>query len=103
MCAILLNRYSLTFRVQKGHYLPIFASEIYDRNAVAKSEGKPLINLQSVMIGNGYSSLMTCVLYGSLCCSNNLCSYDLAIIPADSRWSADMLHWTNQYNPLQHA
>ncbi|EJU04544.1 serine carboxypeptidase [Dacryopinax primogenitus] len=36
-----------------GRYLPIFASEVYDANLRAESEGFTPVNLQSVMIGNG--------------------------------------------------
>ncbi|KAG1863717.1 Alpha/Beta hydrolase protein [Suillus subluteus] len=42
-----------------GRYLPIFASEIYDQNEIAKAEGRPTINLQSVLIGNGITDIST--------------------------------------------
>lgn len=43
----------------KGRYLPIFASEIYDQNEIAKAEGRPTINLQSILIGNGITDIST--------------------------------------------
>ncbi|KAF8629355.1 hypothetical protein AX15_003491 [Amanita polypyramis BW_CC] len=42
-----------------GHYLPIFASEIYDQNTVALKKGRNAINLQSVLIGNGITDIST--------------------------------------------
>ncbi|KAI0260964.1 peptidase S10 serine carboxypeptidase [Gloeopeniophorella convolvens] len=42
-----------------GRYLPVFASEIYDQNSVAQAEGRPQINLQSVVIGNGITDITT--------------------------------------------
>ncbi|KAG7097430.1 hypothetical protein E1B28_004774 [Marasmius oreades] len=38
-----------------GRYLPVFASEIYDQNQIAVKEGRAenVINLQSMIIGNG--------------------------------------------------
>ncbi|KAJ3984287.1 Alpha/Beta hydrolase protein [Lentinula detonsa] len=42
-----------------GRYLPVFASEIYDQNMVAKREGRPQLNLQSVIIGNGNTGIST--------------------------------------------
>ncbi|KAF9004731.1 Alpha/Beta hydrolase protein [Cyathus striatus] len=42
-----------------GRYLPVFASEIYDQNQVALKEGNPMINLQSVLIGNGITDIST--------------------------------------------
>ncbi|TRM68590.1 peptidase S10 serine carboxypeptidase [Schizophyllum amplum] len=42
-----------------GRYLPVFASEIVDQNAVAVREGRPTINLQSVLIGNGITDIST--------------------------------------------
>lgn len=42
-----------------GQYLPVFASEIYDQNEIAKAEGRPTINLQSVLIGNGITDIST--------------------------------------------
>ncbi|KAI0069196.1 peptidase S10 serine carboxypeptidase [Artomyces pyxidatus] len=43
----------------RGRYLPVFASEIHDKNAVAEIEGRPAINLQSVIIGNGVTDIST--------------------------------------------
>lgn len=45
----------------QGRYLPVFASEIYDQNQVALRQGRPTINLQSVLIGNGITDISTCV------------------------------------------
>ncbi|THV00557.1 alpha/beta-hydrolase [Dendrothele bispora CBS 962.96] len=42
-----------------GRYLPVFASEIYDQNQVAKREGRSVLNLQSVLIGNGNTGRST--------------------------------------------
>ncbi|KAK0467717.1 peptidase S10 serine carboxypeptidase [Desarmillaria tabescens] len=42
-----------------GRYLPVFASEIYDQNQIAKVEGRPTLNLQSVLIGNGITDIST--------------------------------------------
>jgi carboxypeptidase C (cathepsin A) len=38
-----------------GRYLPVFASEIVDQNSAAKAQGRheAVINLKSVIIGNG--------------------------------------------------
>ncbi|KAF8650965.1 hypothetical protein AX16_005001 [Volvariella volvacea WC 439] len=42
-----------------GRYLPVFASEIYDQNQVALKEGRPTINLKSIIIGNGITDIST--------------------------------------------
>ncbi|KAH7930055.1 peptidase S10, serine carboxypeptidase [Leucogyrophana mollusca] len=42
-----------------GRYLPVFASEIYDQNEIAKVEGRSTLNLQSIMIGNGITDIST--------------------------------------------
>lgn len=42
-----------------GRYLPIFASEIYDQNEIAKAEGRSTINLHSILIGNGITDIST--------------------------------------------
>lgn len=42
-----------------GRYLPVFASEIYDQNKVAVTEGRTPLNLQSVIIGNGITDIST--------------------------------------------
>ena len=47
----------------KGRYLPVFASEIIDRNGVAIREGRPTINLKSVVIGNGITDISTFVIH----------------------------------------
>jgi len=40
----------------------VFASEIYDKNQIAVQEGRPIINLQSILIGNGVTDISTLVL-----------------------------------------
>lgn len=45
--------------IHQGRYLPVFASEVYDQNQIAKAEGKPTLNLQSVLIGNGITDIST--------------------------------------------
>lgn len=42
-----------------GRYLPVFASYIHDQNGIAAAEGRPTINLQSVLIGNGITDIST--------------------------------------------
>uniref|UniRef100_D8PLX6 Carboxypeptidase n=1 Tax=Schizophyllum commune (strain H4-8 / FGSC 9210) TaxID=578458 RepID=D8PLX6_SCHCM len=42
-----------------GRYLPVFASEIIDQNAIAAQENRSPINLQSVLIGNGITDIST--------------------------------------------
>ncbi|KAF7319378.1 Carboxypeptidase [Mycena chlorophos] len=42
-----------------GRYLPVFASEIYDQNQFAQVDGRPVINLKSVLIGNGITDIST--------------------------------------------
>ncbi|KAF8317342.1 peptidase S10, serine carboxypeptidase [Clavulina sp. PMI_390] len=39
-----------------GRYVPLFASEIYDGKKRAIKEGRTPINLQSILIGNGFSN-----------------------------------------------
>ena len=41
----------------------MFASEIYDKNQIAAQEGRPIINLQSVLIGNGFTDISTSALF----------------------------------------
>jgi hypothetical protein len=41
----------------------VFASEIYDKNQIAAQEGRPIINLQSVLIGNGITDISTSALF----------------------------------------
>ncbi|PBK90881.1 peptidase S10, serine carboxypeptidase [Armillaria gallica] len=45
-----------------GRFLPLFASAVYDNNAVLRGNGRPPINLKSVMIGNGLTDSITMVL-----------------------------------------
>ncbi|KAK4687088.1 hypothetical protein P7C73_g3043, partial [Tremellales sp. Uapishka_1] len=40
-----------------GRYLPVFASAVFDQNAKLVAKGRDPINLKSVMIGNGGTSL----------------------------------------------
>ncbi|KAH7098173.1 peptidase S10, serine carboxypeptidase [Auriculariales sp. MPI-PUGE-AT-0066] len=42
-----------------GRYLPVFASAVYDANALAVAEGRAPINLQSILIGNGITDFET--------------------------------------------
>ncbi|KAJ7701794.1 peptidase S10 serine carboxypeptidase [Mycena rosella] len=42
-----------------GRYLPVFASMIYDQNQLAIAEGRPTLNLQSIIIGNGITDIST--------------------------------------------
>ncbi|KAF9033067.1 peptidase S10 serine carboxypeptidase [Hymenopellis radicata] len=42
-----------------GRYLPVFASEIYDQNTIANAEGRLVIHLDSVIIGNGITDVST--------------------------------------------
>ncbi|EJU04579.1 serine carboxypeptidase [Dacryopinax primogenitus] len=44
-----------------GRYLPVFASEIVDRNKRAPALGLQEINLKSVLIGNGITDFMTMI------------------------------------------
>ena len=55
-----------SFSSHKGRYLPIFASEVYDQNTQLVKEGRTPINLKSVMIGNGGTSVCTSSVYGIL-------------------------------------
>ncbi|KZS92410.1 serine carboxypeptidase [Sistotremastrum niveocremeum HHB9708] len=53
-----------------GRYLPVYAGAIYDHNKRLEASGvEPIINLQSVMIGNGYTDLATMIpsYYDVLC------------------------------------
>ena len=43
----------------QGRYLPVFASEVIDQNAIAKAEGRDTLNLKSVLIGNGVTDIST--------------------------------------------
>ncbi|KAG2753186.1 alpha/beta-hydrolase [Suillus brevipes Sb2] len=42
-----------------GRYIPVFAVEIYDQNAMLTAAGITPINLQSIMIGNGQTDFYT--------------------------------------------
>ncbi|KAG6375076.1 Alpha/Beta hydrolase protein [Boletus reticuloceps] len=53
------RRFHLSGESYAGRYLPVFASEIYDQNVIAKAEGRDVINLQSVLIGNGITDVST--------------------------------------------
>ncbi|KAH7106100.1 serine carboxypeptidase [Auriculariales sp. MPI-PUGE-AT-0066] len=41
-----------------GRYLPIFASEVVDQNILAQAQGRTPINLQSLIIGNGFTDFL---------------------------------------------
>jgi carboxypeptidase C (cathepsin A) len=41
----------------QGRYLPVFASEVITRNNEARKAGEKELNLQSVLIGNGFTDL----------------------------------------------
>lgn len=58
----------------------MFASEIFDQNQVALRQGRPTINLQSVLIGNGITDISTCVFAPN---ENKRSSAD--IVPTGSR------------------
>lgn len=45
--------------ITQGRYLPVFASEIYDQNQIAVAQGRPPLNLTSVLIGNGNTDIST--------------------------------------------
>jgi carboxypeptidase C (cathepsin A) len=54
---LFLTRITLMGKL-KGRYIPVFAAEIYDQNAMLTAAGITPINLQSIMIGNcGYQKL----------------------------------------------
>ncbi|KAI0736660.1 peptidase S10 serine carboxypeptidase [Fomitopsis betulina] len=42
-----------------GKYLPVFASYIHDQNRIMNAAGRDVINLQSVLIGNGITDIST--------------------------------------------
>lgn len=44
---------------KQGKYLPVFASTVWDKNQIAIKAGKPTLNLQSVIIGNGITDIST--------------------------------------------
>ncbi|KAK0444660.1 serine carboxypeptidase [Desarmillaria tabescens] len=45
-----------------GRFLPFFASAVYDNNALLRRNGRPPINLKSVVIGNGLTDSIKMVL-----------------------------------------
>lgn len=45
----------------QGRYLPVFSSEVYDQNEIAKKEGREILNLTSIIIGNGITDISTWV------------------------------------------
>ncbi|KAK7690229.1 hypothetical protein QCA50_006882 [Cerrena zonata] len=47
------NAFHMAGESYGGRYIPVFASEVYDQNAVLIQNGLTPINLTSVMIGNG--------------------------------------------------
>ncbi|KAH7101286.1 serine carboxypeptidase [Auriculariales sp. MPI-PUGE-AT-0066] len=54
-----------------GRYLPEFAAALYDANTLAVTEGRTPVNLQSVIIGNGFTTMLHMCLssYDLLCTS----------------------------------
>jgi carboxypeptidase C (cathepsin A) len=52
----------------------VFAGEIYDKNELAAAEGRPTINLKSVLIGNGITDISTSV-------QNRICKFRIKGVP----------------------
>lgn len=50
--------YSPTLR--KGRVVPVFASALLDANAAAAKEGREPVNLQSILMVNGFTNYLTC-------------------------------------------
>lgn len=57
--SLLNNRALLMCDTKKGRYLPVFASEIFDQNQISAAEGRQIINMTSVLIGNGNTDIST--------------------------------------------
>ncbi|KAI9454327.1 serine carboxypeptidase [Russula earlei] len=57
-----------------GRYIPLFASVVYDQNALLAGKGLTPINLKSIIIGNGYTdpSTMTDGYYYMTCTPSSL-------------------------------
>lgn len=54
-----------------GRYIPLFAGAILDHNSKAVAGGMTPINLQSVMIGNGLTDVLTAIpTYYDQACTN---------------------------------
>ena len=82
----------------------MFASEIYDQNTIAEAEGRPTLNLKSVLIGNGITDISTCVyirigVSGQPFISMVVTVSILVVLPLN----VDPHLLTNRSNPYQHA
>ncbi|PPQ84830.1 hypothetical protein CVT25_015124 [Psilocybe cyanescens] len=44
-----------------GRYIPLFAAEVYDQNSRLEKAGLTPVNLQSIMIGDGYTDFYTMI------------------------------------------
>ncbi|KAF4618822.1 hypothetical protein D9613_010084 [Agrocybe pediades] len=54
-----------------GHYIPVFAAEVYDQNKKLVEEGMTPINLKSIMIGNGVTDVYPWfTAYYDMACTN---------------------------------
>ncbi|KAF8317341.1 peptidase S10, serine carboxypeptidase [Clavulina sp. PMI_390] len=80
-----------------GRYVPLFASEIYDGRTKAIKEGRTPVNLQSIMIGNGFTNPVDI----------NPTAYDIACTPAsgyapvvDIETCVQMRHALDYFQPL---
>ncbi|KZV84505.1 alpha/beta-hydrolase [Exidia glandulosa HHB12029] len=79
-----------------GRMLPVFASALVDANAVATQDGREPVNLQSVLIVNGFTNYMTMSLtsYDMLCTNASLppllpistCVRMKAALPRCEKW-----------------
>lgn len=54
-----------------GRYIPVLASAVLDGNKRNREEGRPEVNLKSVMIGNGWTDSVT-MMEGCECRSASL-------------------------------
>ncbi|KAF9042308.1 serine carboxypeptidase [Panaeolus papilionaceus] len=63
-----------------GRYIPLFASAVYDNNALLKQQGLEPVNLKSVMIGNGLTDVYGMFLsYYDMQCRPSI--RDTAVLP----------------------
>ncbi|KAJ3979316.1 Alpha/Beta hydrolase protein [Lentinula detonsa] len=91
-----------------GRYLPLFASAVYDQNAVLVEAGLNPINLTSVMIGNGMTDYHTMVTsyYDMTCTSASVepildigtCVAMKQIIPRCQKWMRESC--VDQYDTI---
>jgi len=71
MAVIVLDLTCLTMQSYGGRYIPLFAGAILDHNSKAVAGGMTPINLQSVMIGNGLTDVLTAMpTYYDQACTN---------------------------------